>query len=84
MINNSYLKIEIQGHTDNSGNKIENQKLSELRAKSVLEYLVLKGIDISRLESKGYGESKPVTSNETIEGRKLNRRTTVKIIANRP
>lgn len=80
LINNPTLKIEIQGHTDNSGNPIKNQELSELRAKSVKEYLVVNGIDKLRMNSIGHGESKPVAANETSEGRKLNRRTTVKII----
>jgi len=53
--------------------------LSELRAKSVVEYLVLKGIDAKRLKFKGYGETNPVAGNQTEEGRMLNRRTTIKI-----
>ena len=77
---NPTLKIEIQGHTDNSGNSIKNRGLSELRAKSVADYLILKGIKNERLNSIGYGENRPVATNETKKGRKLNRRTTIKII----
>ena len=77
--NNSQLEVEIQGHTDNSGNPERNLKLSEQRAKSVVDYLIINGIEMTRLQPKGYGESKPVTTNETEEGRRLNRRTTVKI-----
>lgn len=80
--NNNDLKIEIQGHTDNSGTPERNLQLSELRAKSVAEYLVKNGIAISRLHSKGYGEQQPVAPNDTPEGRTLNRRTTIKIESN--
>jgi len=78
--NNSELKIEIQGHTDSSGNAENNKLLSERRAKSVADYLTSKGIKISRLKSGGYGDKVPIASNETAEGRMLNRRTTIKII----
>ncbi|MCG8523755.1 MAG: OmpA family protein [Pseudomonadales bacterium] len=77
--NNLELEIEIQGHTDNSGNETQNQILSEQRAQSVLEYLIAKGIDQLRMKSKGFGETDPVASNERLEGKKLNRRTTIKI-----
>lgn len=80
--NNPQLKVEIQGHTDNTGNTDKNQLLSEKRAKSVVDFLVENGIDKKRLQAKGFGEQKPVATNETAEGRKLNRRTTVKIIDN--
>lgn len=78
--NNKNLKVEIQGHTDSSGNANYNQQLSERRAKSVVDYLIEQGINMSRLEYMGYGDKKPVASNETEEGRMLNRRTTIKII----
>jgi len=77
--NNQQLDVEIQGHTDNSGRPDRNLVLSELRAKSVLEYLILSGIASSRLQFKGFGETRPVAENETEEGRLLNRRTTIKI-----
>ncbi len=79
---NPKLKVEIQGHTDNTGTQERNQVLSQLRAKSVVEYLTGKGISSSRLQYKGYGSDVPVASNETPEGRTLNRRTTVLISAN--
>ncbi|WP_321344044.1 OmpA family protein [uncultured Draconibacterium sp.] len=79
--NNSGLKVEIQGHTDSSGNPENNLELSKLRAKSVVDYLVENGIAITCLQSEGYGDTKPVATNETVDGRRLNRRTTIKIIA---
>ena len=78
--NNLTLKVEIQGHTDISGNRTKNHYLSELRAESVVDYLVLKGIENTRLNSIGYGETQPVATNETKKGRTMNRRTTIKII----
>jgi outer membrane protein OmpA-like peptidoglycan-associated protein len=78
--NNNKLKVEIQGHTDSTGNTGINMKLSKDRAKSVVDYLVGKGINSAQLDYKGYGDTKPIASNETEEGRKLNRRTTIKII----
>lgn len=72
---NKDIKIEIQGHTDDIGDGNFNQKLSENRAESVYDYIILKGIQSSRLLFKGYGESKPITSNQTEEGRAKNRRT---------
>ncbi|MEN8116135.1 MAG: OmpA family protein [Bacteroidota bacterium] len=78
--NNSELKVEIQGHTDSTGNPANNMKLSELRAKSVVDYLVEKNIALSRLTFGGYGDTVPIALNETEEGRRQNRRTTIKII----
>ncbi|HET6246037.1 MAG: OmpA family protein [Bacteroidetes bacterium] len=75
------LKIEISGHTDNRGSAEMNQKLSENRAKTVVEYLINKGIPTSRLEFKGYGLTEPVATNETDEGRQENRRTEFKILS---
>lgn len=80
--NNPELGVEIQGHTDNSGRQEKNIDLSEKRAKSVVEYLVSKGIIANRLQAKGFGDSIPVAPNNTDEGRKMNRRTTVKIDKN--
>jgi outer membrane protein OmpA-like peptidoglycan-associated protein len=77
---NNKLKVEIQGHTDSSGNSENNMILSKNRAKSVVDYLVENGINSSRLKYNGYGDTVPVASNETEEGRQLNRRTTIKII----
>ncbi|MCF6331882.1 MAG: OmpA family protein [Draconibacterium sp.] len=78
--NNPELNVEIQGHTDNTGNPVRNQQLSELRAKSVVEYLIANNIDRVRMKARGFGEKHPVATNNSNEGRRLNRRTTVKII----
>lgn len=72
---NAALKIELRGHTDNVGADNDNLKLSENRAKAVVEYLALKGIDRQRLRAKGFGETQPVDSNDTEAGRQNNRRT---------
>ncbi len=77
---NPSMRIELSGHTDNRGTEEYNQKLSEDRAKSCVEYLTSKGIAPSRLEFKGYGESKPINPNNTEEGWAENRRTEFKII----
>jgi len=72
---NKGIKIEIGGHTDNQGSESYNERLSNDRAKAVYEYLVNKGINSNRMTYKGYGMSKPIATNETEEGRALNRRT---------
>lgn len=69
------VKVEIAGHTDAIGTDQKNLGLSDRRSQSVVRYLVERGIDPKRLVAKGYGESKPVATNETDEGRQLNRRT---------
>jgi OOP family OmpA-OmpF porin len=74
MNQNPGLKIEIQGHTDNKGSAKYNQGLSERRAQAVMTYFLQKGIDPNRLSAKGYGLSRPIASNETDEGRAMNRR----------
>lgn len=63
-----------QGHTDSTGSESYNQTLSERRARAVANYLVGQGIDESRITSLGYGEGHPVASNDTAQGRQLNRR----------
>ena len=68
------LKIEIQGHTDNQGKDDYNMKLSKNRAETVSSYLQLFGVDKTRLVSNGFGETKPIVSNDTEEGRAQNRR----------
>lgn len=78
---NASVRIEIEGHTDNQGNEAHNRTLSSNRAKSVYTYLVDTGIVSSRLEYKGYAADKPLSSNDTEEGRANNRRTSIKIIA---
>lgn len=78
--NNPTMRIELGGHTDNVGRPEDNQRLSESRAKAVYDYLVGHGIESSRMTYKGYGESQPVASNDTDEGRQKNRRTELKIL----
>lgn len=72
---NKGIKIEIGGHTDNQGSESYNERLSNDRAKAVYDYLINKGIDSKRMTYKGYGMSKPIATNDTEEGRALNRRT---------
>ena len=74
------VKIEIGGHTDNTGSREYNEKLSQDRAKAVYDYLVAHGIAESRLQYRGYGMQKPIDSNDTEEGRANNRRTEFTII----
>lgn len=76
------LKIEISGHTDNTGSATLNQKLSQERADAVVRYLVGKGISASRMTAKGYGDSLPVASNASEDGRQQNRRTEFEIKGN--
>ena len=75
---NPEMKLEIQGHADNTGTQEYNLWLSERRASGVMEYLVSKGIDPDRLTAKGYGSTQPVVSNDTAEGRARNRRVELK------
>jgi outer membrane protein OmpA-like peptidoglycan-associated protein len=81
LTNNPGVRIEIGGHTDAVGNDASNQVLSEQRARSVTAYLVTNKVDAARLESKGYGKTKPVASNETEAGRAMNRRTEFSILS---
>jgi outer membrane protein OmpA-like peptidoglycan-associated protein len=74
-----FMKIEIGGHTDNTGDKLKNKTLSQNRAKSVKDYLIAKGIEQTRLSAIGYGDSKPISDNNTVAGRSENRRTVFKI-----
>lgn len=75
------LKIEIGGHTDSKGADDYNKKLSDNRAKAVVTYLIGKGIAADRLTSAGYGEEQPIATNDTDEGRQMNRRTEFKILS---
>lgn len=76
---NPSYKLAIESHTDNSGTNEYNQKLSDNRSASVMKYLVSKGIDASRLTGTGYGEEKPIATNDTKEGKSLNRRSELKL-----
>jgi len=80
MQENTEMKIEISGHTDKTGSEPINFKLSEDRAKAVVEYLVQKGISRTRMEYKGFGSLQPVTENTTPQGRAKNRRVEFKIL----
>ncbi|MCD6366049.1 MAG: OmpA family protein [Bacteroidales bacterium] len=77
---NKTLELEIAGHTDNVGSDATNQKLSQARAQSVVNYLTSHGVPTSRLIAKGYGESRPVAFNNTEEGRAMNRRVEFKVL----
>lgn len=77
---NTALRIEVGGHTDNVGNDAANQKLSEQRANAVRDFLIAQGIDGARITAKGYGETKPTATNDTEEGRALNRRTEITVL----
>ena len=81
LFDNPSMVVEIQGHTDNVGNDKFNMELSRDRAKSVYNYLADKGISVKQISSKGYGETKPIESNSTANGRAMNRRTVFVIIA---
>ncbi|MEQ8927696.1 MAG: OmpA family protein [Fulvivirga sp.] len=81
MAENSGLQIEISGHTDNVGPKDYNKSLSQRRANAVKDYLVKKGIDARRITAVGYGEERPLASNDDEkEGRELNRRVEFKVL----
>jgi len=82
MAQNPGMEIEISGHTDNIGSQAYNKKLSQLRANAVKDYLVNKGIDARRIKSVGYGEERPLASNDDErEGRELNRRVEFQVIS---
>jgi OOP family OmpA-OmpF porin len=71
--------VRIVGHTDNTGSRETNMKLSEKRAESVKRYLVRHGIDADRIKTRGRGPDRPVASNDTAEGRTQNRRIEFKV-----
>ena len=73
------INIEIAGHTDDVGDDESNMKLSKARAETVRNYLISKGITTNRVIAKGYGETQPIASNTTVDGRQKNRRTEVRI-----
>ncbi len=76
------LKVEISGHTDNTGSAKLNDKLSQDRAQSVVDYLTGKGIAKNRMTAKGYGSKQPVATNNSAEGRQQNRRVEFEITGN--
>lgn len=81
LVANPAIEVELSGHTDSRGSDAYNQRLSQQRAKSVLEYLESKGVEASRMGAVGVGEAKPVADNETEEGRELNRRVELRVTA---
>ena len=81
LIRNPSMEVQINGHSDNSGTKFKNQKLSEQRAREVFEYLIKKGTQ-NKMYFKGYGSSLPIASNETDDGKAKNRRVEFEIIKN--
>ena len=76
------IAVEIAGHTDNTGEQDYNKQLSKRRAEAVKNYLVRSGIAADRIKTVGYGEERPMATNETLNGRKLNRRTEFRVISN--
>lgn len=81
MKKNPAVKVEVSGHTDNTGGKEHNQALSENRAKTVYDHLIQNGADASRLVYKGYADTKPLANNATESGRAQNRRTEFLILS---
>jgi outer membrane protein OmpA-like peptidoglycan-associated protein len=77
---NPQLRVEIQGHTDDVGNDRANQRLSEARANAVRDYMVQRGIDGSRMTTRGYGETTPLVPNDSPENRSKNRRIQFKVL----
>jgi OOP family OmpA-OmpF porin len=77
---NPALNLFIEGHTDNQGTPVANKVLSEHRTTAVKQYLQQKGISDTRLQSIGYGQEKPIATNETAEGRAMNRRVELKLL----
>ena len=77
---NANMRIEISGHTDKTGSEQLNSNLSQARAKAVVDFLVQKGIDPSRIEYKGFGSLQPIDVNTTPAGRAKNRRVEFKIL----
>jgi outer membrane protein OmpA-like peptidoglycan-associated protein len=75
----SITRLSIEGHTDTTGEPELNQPLSEARALAVKKYLESKGVEAARLESKGFGSSQPVDTNDTEAGRAKNRRVEFKV-----
>lgn len=80
LVNNPTLKIIIEGHTDSEGDRIVNQILSGRRAMSVMQALMEKGIPYDRMQTIGYGETRPIADNNTEEGKAKNRRVEIKKI----
>ncbi|NLI72017.1 MAG: OmpA family protein, partial [Bacteroidales bacterium] len=72
--------LRVKGHTDSTGPESYNQGLSERRAQAVADYLVSQGVSNSVISTEGYGESQPIATNDTAEGRKANRRVEFEVM----
>lgn len=81
MVQNPTIKIMISGHTDSDASDEHNQKLSEARAKAVVDYLLERGVARERMVAKGFGEKKPIAPNDTPENKQLNRRIEFEILS---
>ena len=79
--NRSEIRVELAGHTDNTGDTSTNQQLSFDRAEAVKAYLLDKGVEAARLVTRGYGDSQPVDNNDSAAGREANRRTELRILS---
>jgi outer membrane protein OmpA-like peptidoglycan-associated protein len=80
MKNSPTMKVEISGHTDSKGPDSYNQNLSLRRAQAVRNIMIKAGADGSRITAEGYGETKPIETNDTMEGRRMNRRIEFRIL----
>ncbi|MBF0274569.1 MAG: OmpA family protein [Nitrospinae bacterium] len=80
LVRNPGLRIKVDGHTDSSGDDKYNMGLSQRRAESVRSYLIRKGASARNLSAQGFGESKPIATNATKEGRALNRRVELSVL----
>jgi outer membrane protein OmpA-like peptidoglycan-associated protein len=81
LLANPELKVQINGHTDNTGNAVSNKTLSLKRASAVVDYLITNGVNATRVAAKGYGSDRPIVSNDDeTSGREVNRRTEIEII----
>ena len=76
------VRVEVKGHTDNVGSEEVNMELSKERAKAVVRYLIREGVDKDKISYSYYGMSKPLTTNDTEEGRTMNRRVEFEILGN--
>jgi outer membrane protein OmpA-like peptidoglycan-associated protein len=74
------VQMKVSGHTDNTGSRLINEKISDARATAVKQYLVKKGVSEERLTTKGYAFDKPAAPNATDEGRRLNRRAELEVV----
>lgn len=79
VLGNGLKSVQVEGHTDSTGSDAVNQRISEQRAQAVKDYLVSKGVDGNKIQTRGYGESQPVADNGSAAGRAKNRRVEIKV-----